>query len=123
MIVIDYQDRRPLYEQVAGKLRILIIKGVLLPEEQLPSVRSLSMELSINPSTIQKAYALLEREGYIYPVKGRGNFVCPQLDTAKREREKMMEEIAEKLKKARDLGISKEDVLSLLEDTFGKENL
>ena len=68
MIVLDYQDRRPLYEQVSQKLRQMIEKGILARDQQLPSVRSLAMELSINPNTIQRAYALLEKEGYIYPV-------------------------------------------------------
>ena len=57
MIVIDYKDNRPLYEQIVERFQVLIEKGVLKPETQIPSVRSLAMELSINPNTIQKAYA------------------------------------------------------------------
>ena len=76
MIIIDYKDTKPIYEQVAEKFKSLILKGVLKPDEQMPSVRNLAMELSINPNTIQKAYSQLEREGFIYTVKGRGNFVA-----------------------------------------------
>ena len=76
MISIDYQSKLPLYEQIAGRFRTLILRGVLPPDSQMPSVRSLAVELSINPNTIQKAFSLLEQEGYIYPVKGRGNFVA-----------------------------------------------
>lgn len=75
MIIIDYKDTRPIYEQVVDKFIDLILKGVLLPDEQMPSVRNLAMDISINPNTIQKAYMELERQGYIYAVKGRGNFV------------------------------------------------
>lgn len=75
MIVIDYQNRKPIYEQIVEKFQMLIITGALEPDSQMPSVRSLAVDLSINPNTIQKAYAVLEQEGYIYPVKGRGNFV------------------------------------------------
>ena len=75
MIVIDYQDRRPIYEQIVEKFQILILKGIMDANEQMPSVRKLAVELSINPNTIQKAYSMLEQQGYIYPVKGRGNFV------------------------------------------------
>ena len=57
MIVIDYKDNRPLYEQIAERFQVLIERGVLKPQEQMPSVRSLAMDLSINPNTIQKAYA------------------------------------------------------------------
>lgn len=75
MIVIDSRDKRPIYEQVVDKLSDLMLVGVLSPGDKLPSVRSLAMELSINPNTIQKAYIELEREGYVYSVKGIGSFV------------------------------------------------
>ena len=75
MILIDYQDSRPIYEQIVDRFRVLILKGVLREGDPLPSVRKLSMELSANPNTVQRAYAELERQGFIYSVKGRGNFV------------------------------------------------
>ena len=80
MIILDYKDRRPIYEQVAEKLEELMLLGVLGENEPLPSVRSLAMELSINPNTIQRAYAELERQGYIYTVKGKGSFVAENSD-------------------------------------------
>ena len=80
MITIDYQSKLPLYEQIAERFQALILRGALPPGSQMPSVRSLAVELSINPNTIQKAFALLEQQGYIYPVRGRGNYVS---DTAK----------------------------------------
>ena len=70
MIIIDYKDTRPIYEQIVDKFKTLILHGVLQADEQMPSVRSLAMELSINPNTIQKAYAELERQGYIYQGQG-----------------------------------------------------
>lgn len=75
-IVLDYRDSRPLYEQVAERLRELMFKGALPQDAQLPSVRSLATELSINPNTIQRAYTELERQGYIYSIKGKGSFVA-----------------------------------------------
>ena len=50
---------------------------VLQPDEQLPSVRTLATELTINPNTIQKAYRELEIQGFIYSIKGKGSFVKP----------------------------------------------
>ena len=76
MIVLDYRDRRPLYEQVTEKLEELMFSGVLPPDSRLPSVRSMATELSINPNTIQRAYAELERQGYIYSVQGKESFVA-----------------------------------------------
>ena len=76
MILLDYKDRRPIYEQVVAKLEELMLLGVMKENEPLPSVRSFAMELSINPNTIQRAYVELERQGYIYTVKGKGSFVA-----------------------------------------------
>ena len=75
MIQLDYQDRRPIYEQIVAGYKTLILSGALEPGEQMPSVRNLAMELSTNPNTVQKAYAELERQKYIYTVKGRGNYI------------------------------------------------
>lgn len=103
MITIDYSDRRPIYEQIVERIKDLILFGVLTADSQLPSVRALAMELSINPNTIQRAYAELERQGVIYCVKGRGNFVAATqnlLDQHKEEIKKKLKELAEEAKKA-----------------------
>ena len=63
VITVDTRDRKPIYEQLTENIRRLVLQGVLQPHEQLPSVRALAVELAINPNTIQKAYAELERQG------------------------------------------------------------
>lgn len=68
MIRLDYRDARPIYEQVKDGLRRLMVTGVLAPGEKLPSVRSLAMDLAINPNTIQRAYAQLEMEAKVQPL-------------------------------------------------------
>lgn len=77
MIHLDHRDRRPIYEQIMDALRAQIQAGVLLPGEQLPSVRELSAGLSINPNTIQRAYRELERTGWTVSQPGKGSFVAP----------------------------------------------
>lgn len=79
MILIDYKSRTPIYEQIIENVKMLIVSGVLERDVQLPSVRQLAQELAINPNTIQRAYAELEREGIIYSLKGRGSFVGSSL--------------------------------------------
>lgn len=112
MIFIDYKDSRPIYEQVVSKLEELILKGALEPDSQMPSVRSLAMELSINPNTIQKAYAQMERDGYIYVVKGRGNFVAKNDVLVEQKKEELKKKMKELLEEAEELGISREELLS-----------
>ena len=62
MILLDYRDKRPIYEQIVDKLERLIVGGGLEANYKMPSVRSMAMELSVNPNTIQRAYAMLEQE-------------------------------------------------------------
>ena len=76
MVHLDYRDVRPIYSQIADGFRNQITAGILRPEEKLPSVRELAAELSINPNTIQRAYRLLEAEGWIATIPGKGCFVC-----------------------------------------------
>lgn len=92
MIILDYKDTRPIYEQIVEKFKLLILKGVIQKDEQMPSVRSLAVELSINPNTIQKAYAELERQGYIYTVKGRGNFISDNKNLLDERKEELKKE-------------------------------
>lgn len=75
MLHLDYRDGRPIYEQVADGIEQLVAHNVLEADSQLPSVRQLAVELSINPNTVQRAYGALESKGVIYSVKGKGNFV------------------------------------------------
>ncbi len=106
MILIDYKDRRPIYEQVAEKLSELMLMGILPQDSQLPSVRSLATDLSINPNTIQRAYAELEREGYIYSVKGRGSFVSENGQIRKKKRLDVFVRLEELVEDAKGVGIT-----------------
>ncbi len=75
MITIDYRSRVPIYDQiVSGVIRLKSV-GVLKEDDKLWSVRRLANELYINPNTVQKAYAILENEGIIYSVTGKGSFI------------------------------------------------
>ena len=122
MITIDYQSRKPIYEQIVEKFQLLIVKGVLLPDSQMLSVRALAVELAINPNTIQKAYAMLEQQGYIYPVKGRGNFVTDNQDVLQQKRQEFFENLRDLIKKGKDMGISKKECISYMEENW-KEGL
>lgn len=111
MIVLDYQDRRPLYEQIVEKFQMLILSGAMPPDSRLPSVRQLAMELSINPNTIQRAYMELEQQGLVYPVKGKGSFVSSNIDMIQKQKEMLKGELKEVIWKARAMGIRKEECL------------
>ena len=121
MILIDYSERRPIYEQVAEKIAELIIRGVLPPESQLPSVRSLAMDLSINPNTIQRAYQELERKGYTYTVPGKGSFVSQRTEYLEEQRENILEEQRGLAERAMRLGMDPRLLKNVIDQCEGGE--
>ena len=120
MILLDYRDKRPIYEQVVEKLERLIASGGLEPLTKMPSVRSLAMELSVNPNTIQRAYAQLEQDGYLYTVSGRGSFVTAENEWKKNRQEKVLFEWQELTRQAKETGLSKEALEEKLQKIYGE---
>ena len=137
MILIDYKDRRPLYEQIVEKLSDLMVRGILEQDSQLPSVRSLATELSMNPNTIQRAYAELERQGYIYSiqgkgsfvsdgrylysVKGRGSFVADNRQIRERKRQEIWDQLELLIRDAKGTGITMLEFQEQVIQSYGSE--
>ena len=121
MISIDYQSKLPLYEQITQRFQALILRGVLKPDSQMPSVRTLAVELSINPNTIQKAYSLLEQQGYIYPVKGRGNFVSDSSVLVQQKKDSLLDEFKRLVTGGKELGIRKAEYIQVIDRVYQKE--
>ncbi len=111
MILIDYRDTRPIYEQVVDRFKMLILRGVLHSDDKIPSVRNLAVDLSINPNTIQRAYAELEKQGYIYTVKGKGNFVSDKSQLMLKYKEELFTEFRLICKAAFKVGITQEELI------------
>lgn len=120
MIVLDYRDSRPLYQQVKDSLRRMMLTGLLEPDEKLPSVRSLATQLAINPNTIQRTYAELEAEGYIYSVAGRGSFVSAGDGEHLRRVAELTGRLVPLLEELKSLGYTREQLLLLWEGGEGK---
>lgn len=118
MIHIDYKDSRPLYEQISDRLGELILYGAFEPDSQLPSVRSLAVELAINPNTIQKAYTDLERKGFVYSVKGRGNFVADTLKIKEEKINDLLKQVRLLSMEAAGLGIGLDDIQQAAEAAY-----
>ncbi|MBM6618889.1 GntR family transcriptional regulator [Bacillus suaedaesalsae] len=114
MFELDIRSRQPIYEQLVEKLKELIMNNILKVDEQLPSVRTLAQQLTINPNTIQKAYRELEREGYIYSIPGKGSFVSEATNIINNEKlEKVKQELSKLLTEAIYLGITREDLMGI----------
>ena len=115
MIIIDYNDKRPIYEQIIERFQTLIINGVMETDEKLPSVRTLAVELSINPNTIQRAYTELEKDGFIYTGKGRGNFVKRDEEFIRKHREKLLAGLEEQARTCMKQGIDRQELICCIE--------
>ena len=115
MIPIDFKDARPIYEQVVERFKELILKGVMEADEKLPSVRNLAVDLSINPNTIQRAYAELERQGYIYTVKGKGNFVAESKELLAQYKQEILNQVKALCVTAASVGITQAEIMEEIE--------
>ena len=115
MIQLNYRDARPIYEQVRDGLRHLVVTGALQAGDKLPSVRALASSLAINPNTIQRAYAELEAEGYIYSVAVKGSFVSAGDGEHARRIAELTQQLRPLVEELKSLGCTREQLLALWE--------
>ena len=121
MFQLDFKDRRALYEQIKEKIKLLIINGVLKPNEKIPSVRELAQSLTINPNTIQKSYKDLEADGFIYSIRGRGSFVTPLDNTVNQSRcNELILELEKIAAELLYLNVQKEHLINCIDTIFQK---
>lgn len=111
MFSIDFQTRMPIYEQIVNQVEKYIALGLLKANEQLPSVRQVAFDLGINPNTIQRAYAELERKGVIVSVVGKGTFVSDKTDEVVKDKiDGIIDSISENITILKSLGLSDKEI-------------
>ena len=116
MLQLNYRDARPIYGQIKDGLRKLIVTGALEPDEKLPSVRAMAMDLAINPNTIQRAYAELEAEGFLYSVPGTGSFAALPPEPLEARRRELLQKLHELIAELRCLRFSNEEIITAVEE-------
>ncbi|NLL93978.1 MAG: GntR family transcriptional regulator [Clostridiales bacterium] len=121
MFQLDLLSRTPVYEQIINQLESFVLNDILTPHTQLPSVRGLSVELSINPNTIQKSYSELDHRGIIYSVPGRGCFISEDaksiLSNLSRSKLSSLEDLFSELKVA---GVTKDEIKTIVDSVYEK---
>lgn len=118
MFPLDYKSRLPIYEQLNKSISKMAALGALEPNEQLPSVRTLAQDLGINPNTVQKAYQMLEQNGIIYSVPGKGSYISPDLSVLSRQKARSMEKLTEAIEEAAENGVTKPEMIEQIEIQF-----
>lgn len=116
-LIISNSSMKPIYEQIIGQMKSLIIEGKLKEETMLPSVRTLSKDLKISALTVKKAYDRLEEDGFIITVHGKGSFVAPNQNHLLQEKKRREVESALELaiQAGRRCGMKDEEIRALFE--------
>lgn len=111
----NLDNSKPIYLQLMDRIQLDIISGVYQPGERLPSVRDLALTASVNPNTMQKALAELERSGIIYSQRTSGRFITEDTALLKTMKDSLaLEHVHSFLNKMEQLGFTKEDISELL---------
>lgn len=119
MFVVDVMSRVPVYEQIIKQVEEQVLTGILKEGDKLPSVRSLSVKLSINPNTIQKAYTELDRRQLIITVPGKGSFISEKaIEVVGANSREKMTELNNIIRELALAGVTKEEIINNIEEVF-----
>ncbi len=114
----EFSGEREIYIEIAEKYKRYIEEGILSEGEKLPSVRRAAIDMGVNPNTVQRAYSLLETDGYVksYPKKGAYVFFRKEEVT-----ERNCPDFRSEIRRMFDSGILKAELLAQIEEVFGNE--
>ena len=120
LLTIDTHSSEPIFEQIAFAVKEAVARGDLAPGAQLPSVRELAQDLSVNPNTVVRAYELLTRDGVVVRRQGAGCFITgkPSVLSGKQRRRQLEDLVTRAVTEAFHLGFSAEDVRAAVEEAL-----
>lgn len=114
---------RPIYAQILERIQMQIVAGVYQPGTKIPSVRELAADAGVNPNTMQKALAELERSGLVATQRTSGRVVTEDLNMIKETRNQLAgEQVKDFVRRMRELGFDREDIIDLLRKETGGES-
>ncbi len=114
MFTMRLHGGAPIYEQLGNRITELILKGEMAEGEKLPAVREIATMLSINPNTVQKTYAELERQGLIYSLPAKGSYVSERSRYIKNITKKAAADFTEAVNNALTRGLSENELLKII---------
>lgn len=121
MFQLDFKSGVPICDQIVNGFIKLKALGILKGGDQLPSVRALASKFSVNPNTVQKSYAILEANGIIYSVKGKGSFISDDEKATNAVFESARQNFITAIRHALELGLTANDMINLINETTAKE--
>lgn len=114
---LDYHSRMPIYEQIKDQIIGLVGQGLLKSDDQLPSLRQLSAELSVNINTIKRAFSELEAQGIVYSVAGKGIFISENAQKSAIVK-KALADVSKAVSKAKTMGAEKDEITALINNIY-----
>ncbi len=114
MFQLDFKSGVPICDQIVNGFIKLKALGALKGGDKLPSVRALASKFSVNPNTVQKSYAILENNGIIYSIKGKGSFMSDDEAAANAVLKSARHEFITAVKHATDLGLSTDEMIDII---------
>ena len=122
-IFISNSGEQPIYEQITGQIKEMILRGELKGSDALPSMRGLAKDLHISVITTKRAYEELERDGFIHTMVGKGSFVADaNMEMMKEEQFRRIEEmLAEGVALAKRSGIDCEELQEIIRMVYEEE--
>lgn len=115
VITMRLSGGAPIYEQLERRITELVLSGEMKEGDKLPAVREIAKQLSINPNTVQKTYANLEAIGMIYSIPAKGSYISERSAYIAAVSRKTRENFEEAVQSALRLGLSKNDLLNIVE--------
>ena len=118
----QFSNDAPIYTQLIRQVKAGIVTGAFPPGERLPSVRDLATEAGVNPNTLQRALAELERDGLVYSQRTAGRFVTEDTTMINAAKRSLAERHVKSFLEAMlGLGFRREEIISLIEQEMGEE--
>ncbi len=116
--ILNFSGKQDVYVELAERYKQYILSGIYKNGDKLPSVRVVATELSVNPNTVAKAYALLESEGYIVALPKKGAYVVYEQAVASNRSSKNAE-LVRAMNEARENGTAYDEIITLVKEVYG----
>ena len=119
-LVVRNTSQTPIYQQLFDQISSQIITGDLKADDLLPSMRTIAKELRVSIITIKKTWELLEQNGFIYTVKGKGSYVKKNTKTTlnKKKIETIKEVLKESIELCKEYNITKDELTKIIDDLY-----
>jgi len=117
----DFQASKPIYMQIVDKITSEIVQGKRQTGDKLPSVREMAVQMGVNPNTVQRTYAELERLNIVETRRGQGTFVSDNKDLTEELGRNMQDEIIQSfIQKMEEIGVDRKQLVALLQQYLGE---